>query len=109
MLSFAAAFVFILYVLQPFDEAINRSRASHWLCVCGLFPSSIYLPHAPVGVRVYGLGTRFISTGITLYDLLALSFCLVSVLFSHGFYRIFEARLEIWRRRCKARPISAVV
>ena len=43
--------------------------------------------------------------GSLLYGLLMIGFCLVSVLFSYGFYRMFE----VWRRHFKARALSAVV
>ena len=60
-LPFGAGFALLLYALYPCDDALNRAPFLRWLSFCGTFSFSLYLIHAPVGVRVYGIGSRFFS------------------------------------------------
>lgn len=108
-LPFGAMFALLLYALYPLDDAIHRARALKWLSFCGLFSFSLYLIHAPFGVRVYGIGTRFFPETSPAYAGLVLAFCAVSIGASYGFYRVFEARFERWRRHFKARPLQVPV
>ena len=107
-LPFAATFALLLWGLYPLDAVINGQRALRWLSACGLFSYSLYLLHVPFGIRVYGLGTRFIPLTSPLYGLLVACFCVASLVVSYVFYRVFEVRFERWRRRFKVRPQSAV-
>ncbi len=107
MLSFSAAFAFLLHWLRPYDHILAHRPGVIWLGALGAMSYSIYLVHAPVISPVINLLRRQIPASSP-YFLVPIFVAGAAGLATAGFfYRFVECRVEQWRKtRCPALPPS---
>ena len=100
----AAGFALLLHVLHPWDALIAKARPLCFFGWVGTFSYSLYLTHAPLGLRIIPLGRRWVEHDSPWMWLLQVLGWGGSIAVAWLFYRFFEARLERWRRGLNKSP-----
>lgn len=98
MLSFAAAFAFLLYGLRPYDSSLAKLPGGRWLAAVGVMSYSLYLTHVSIISPLRNLLSRIISPSSPWFSLPIFVSLGASIGGAWLFYRWVEAPVERWRK-----------